>query len=225
MGTLADDWQFILEDVIPVDDLPETYKLTAQTHPNAYLITAFDMLTGFEKLKTKRLEFAAEELAAKKKGNRIDYCPEKSRHTNADGDVEICNPVNWNESVVLPCRTCQPAAYETERAMFIQKSGKVEQTIEMAMEKAETNILEFKQPEEPKLTIEEIATLEVEHNNLVRKFVSDEDTIRRLVIRYDEAAQCFRSPDFHAVTYSFSSVKRRIEDYKNRLEASGNSKD
>lgn len=220
-GEMMEDaiiWTERLSGSVPIERLKQAFNLACNKQTSSFAPNYFDVKNAWNEIEASERQSRAFDIETEKQGNRIDYCPEKSRHINSDGDVEICSPVNWNDSAVLPCRACQPTAYETERANFIRKSGKVEQTFEKTIEKMSANVLEFKaQIVEPKLSIEEIAALEIEHNNLIKNFTTDPEQVRRLSLYFDEAADCFRNPDFAQVTHSFDAVKKKIESYKKHL--------
>ena len=155
-------------------------------------------------------------------------CPNINNHVGNQAIVEYC--FGGLVEVVLPCHACRPKSYEQKRAESVEEHNRsfASRRLETKSDdeiknqeaiNAQAKIIDFQKaaPTEEKLSLEEIAALEVEHNNLVKKFVEDADTRRRLSLYYDDHAECFRNPDFVNVTVSLEEMKRKIESYKKHL--------
>lgn len=141
-------WARALFGVIPEFRLQDAFDAAFQVHDSTFPVSAYEIKLEWQKIEIReRAETQARRIEFEKENPKL-ACPDRARHKNDDGDVEICSPVNWNEEILLPCKTCQPKAYEAERARFIAKSGQPEQKITDAMSGAKPKFVNLKNPME-----------------------------------------------------------------------------
>lgn len=127
LGERALDWLDALEGTIPEDRIRDAFARALKNHSSSYPINAFDMLAAWKDIEAEETA-AAETLRIaeeSKPENRVANCREKKYHVGEGGYQKICNPFNFNEEIVLPCRICRPTAYDEAHAKFIRDHGEI----------------------------------------------------------------------------------------------------
>ncbi len=147
-GEMMEDaiiWTRFLENVVPVARLVESFDLASEKQTSSFAPNYFDVKNAWKEIEATEFQSRSEaEKARQSNRNPVENCPEKSRHMNPHGEVLICDPLNWNNEIALPCKICRPAAYEAQRENYIAKNkGKIANPVEVADSGKDLSKIEF----------------------------------------------------------------------------------
>jgi hypothetical protein len=218
-GKRAAVWAEILFGIVPEERLPDAFKLAVRLHSSTFPINGYEIKLAWEQIEREEQNAAIErEKQRIKNQSPVDICSNRAQHINRDGEVKICNPLNFNEEIILPCPACRPKAYDDQRARFIARNRVSEVEIKpLEILEQFTSEKLPKKNEEVALPIEEINQLRDEHNRLVRELVADPEAIRNLEVVFDAGANCFKLPHRADLTFSPEILKKKISSYQRIL--------
>lgn len=108
----ADDWIDGLVDQVPLDRLEAAYDRADADHNNQYPVNYYEIKIAYERLHGEELAERVKTLAAERAANPIGTCANRSRHVDADGNIEVVfGGMTPNEvAVIIPCDVCRPVA-------------------------------------------------------------------------------------------------------------------
>lgn len=201
-------WTDTLEAIIPMEKLRPAFIAACTKQTGSFAPNFFDVKNAYAEIQTRELN---EKLLEEKRQHGFDpvrSCKEKEFHVTSDGLVNISISLD-SPNEQAPCRICRYSDHENWCKSQVALYGE-----HKPLTVLQSNVREFKKPTAPTLSIEEIAALEAEHNNLVRALVADTEAQKRLFIVFDKGANCFKSPNFSRLTYSFDVVRKKIESYR-----------
>lgn len=198
----TDVWARVLIDIVPEARLQDSFDRAFREHNSSFSINAYDIKIAWEKIKT-------EENEAKIKTQAVE-CPGEKYHVNLDKDnflVILMNPHTQLDEL-YPCPKCRMEDFENKKKTDIALYGEIKPMI--ILEK----MVEAEKPkvEAETFSLEEIALLEIEHNSLVKKIAGA--GAKDLLIEWNPGADCFTRRKYKAQTFSVSTVRKMIEDYR-----------
>ncbi len=219
LGDRTADWMEELEPEVPMEFLPECFKVAKNNHASTFPINCHEIISAWRDTIKPRMENEKLDIQRKAEAdNPVLRCIQKHRHINDEGETVI-DLFESGTDDIAPCYFCRATDYENWKKTQIALYGQVKDFIRPSEQSkkgdAMTNVFEMfrKQPEEI-LSLEEIAELQSEHNALVCQIVDDPKTQKDLIIIFDEGANCFKHPESAYQTYRAKDIRRKIESYK-----------
>jgi len=214
----ANVWARILEGIVPENRLQDCFDFAVRNHKSNFSINGYDIKLAWEQIEAAEVAAQIEtEKQEKAAANPIDVCTNKENHVGTGGEAQYCNPFNFNESITLPCHVCRNDAHHDQRRLYIAKNKKKESDTK-PLEILE-KVAEIKpKPVEVRLSGEEIESLLVEHNSLVRQIVEDSNAGLNLMLVFDEGANCFCREKYRSQTFSVEIVRKTVSNYREVLE-------
>ena len=209
----ADVWARVLFGIIPEHRLQDAFDLAFQKHDSSFPVNAYDIKLAWEQIETAECAKAKIELEAEKLSNPVKFCENKANHLNADGEILKMNPFDTTQDVVVPCWSCRRKAYDDVWERFLDSNGRKDLPPLEIVETLANLVKPILEVEE--ISMEEINTLEAEHNGLVSQIAKD--AAKDLLIVWDEGANCFVRANYRARTFSAEVVRKAIEDYRRIL--------
>ncbi len=105
----AKDWMEAIEQVIPLDRLPEAFRTALKNHASTFPINAFEILAAYKEIEAIETAEKLKTETEEKTLNRVAFCTEKHNHKSNDEAIQqyfVGGHWEW-----LPCVHCRQDAY------------------------------------------------------------------------------------------------------------------
>jgi hypothetical protein len=216
----AMDWQDELELEIPRERLPDAVRRARKNHKSSFALNLYEILNAWEEITGEETAERQKQIERERFKNPTLACLNEKYHINGKGEV-LSDLFNAGNDEVSPCPVCREEDYKNWRKTQIALYGEHLPTIVKPAQ--ERNALEiagnlFLDKLKVKISPEEIADLEFEYNSLVTDLVPDESARKNLLIVWDEGAEIFKHPNSALLTFTPEVIKKKIADYKKRIE-------
>lgn len=110
LGQRAKDWQDEIEEIIPLDKVYQSFRRALALHTSSFPVNAFELIAAYKIVAEEDRVKAAEAEAENRLTNPVLFCKQKSQHVTEHGEVEIIDPFDHSQIILMPCSDCRPKA-------------------------------------------------------------------------------------------------------------------